>query len=173
MLPLIPATFDGKRSIPSESVTELMLSMLELKPGEKLLEVGTGSGSQTEKFAATGAEIHSVELEPWVDSTKITGEYVFLYSRDGRLGLPEEAPFDAIVITCGIEEIEAAWQEQLAEGGRLIAPVGEPNCQRLTLFRKKQGEMIPYRVVAYVRFQMLRKPPAPGKIPYEAKAYAS
>ena len=65
----------------------------------------------------------------------------------------------AIVATCGIEQIPREWAEQLAEGGRLVAPVGEPKCQKLTLFRKLGGELIPERIGAYSRFQMLRQKP--------------
>lgn len=136
-----------------------MLDMLQLTPQDKVLEIGTGSGFQTQELAKSGAEIHSIELEPWIDSTKITGEYVFLHSGDGRLGIPEEAPFTAILATCGVEDIPQAWIDQLIEGGRLVVPVGEIGCQRLTLFRKVGPEIVPLKVVAYVRFQMLRQKP--------------
>ncbi|MBV9181384.1 MAG: hypothetical protein JO356_08725 [Acidobacteria bacterium] len=154
-------TFDGKRAIPSPAVTRIMLELLDLNPRDKLLEVGTGSGYQTEQFAASGAEIHSIELEPWVDSTKIIGECVFLHSGDGAVGLPPEAPFSAIVATCGVDEIPNAWRDQLSEGGRLVCPIGDAQSQRLTLFVKAKEELIPSRIGAYVRFQMLREPPKP------------
>lgn len=155
-LQAISPTFDGKRTIPSPEVTRLMIALLDLKSGDKLLEIGTGSGSQTELFALTGAEVHSIELEPFIDTTVVTGDYVFLHSGNGRLGLPDEAPFTAIAATCGLKEIPKAWQEQLADGGRLIAPVGDSLVQKLTLFRKVKGELIPERIGAYVKFQMLR-----------------
>jgi protein-L-isoaspartate(D-aspartate) O-methyltransferase len=156
MLTLTP-TFDGKRTIPSAEVTRLMVEMLNLGPQDKVLEVGTGSGSQTQAFAQTGAEVHSIELEPYIDSTKVTGTYIFLHAGDGRIGLPQEAPFSVIVATCGIAEIPKPWQEQLADGGRLLAPVGDVLCQKLTLFRKQGSELIPERIGAYVKFQMLRR----------------
>lgn len=168
MLALVP-TFDGKRTIPSVAVTTLMMSLLNLTPADKMLEIGTGSGTQTAMWASSGATIHSVELEPWIDSTKVTGDYIFLHAGDGSDGLPGEGPFTAIAACCGIEQIPRAWNEQLSEGGRLVAPIGDSGCQKLTLFRKRKGELVPERIGAYVRFQMLRNPPKPGKIPYQVK----
>jgi protein-L-isoaspartate(D-aspartate) O-methyltransferase len=173
MLTLSP-TFDGKRTVPNQRVTKIMGEMLALTPDDKLLEIGTGSGFQTAEWAKSGAEIHSIELEPWVDSTVIVGECVYLHSGDGHLGLPQEAPFTAIVATCGIEQIPREWIEQLAEGGRLVVPIGSPREQALALFTKRNGDLDPKRTVrGAVRFQMLREKPKPGKIPYQAKSYAS
>lgn len=168
MLALIP-TFDGKRTIPSPEVTALMLDLLQLTAADKLLEVGTGSGSQTRAFAKTGAIVHSVELVPFVDPTITVGECVYLHQGDGLDGLPERAPFTAIVATCGVEKLPDAWREQLADGGRLVVPIGDSGCQKLTLFRKRGADLVPERVAAYTRFQMLGKKPKPGKIPYQAK----
>lgn len=155
MLALAP-TFDGKRTIPSEQITDLMANLLDLRPTDKLMEIGTGSAYQTRKWSEFGCEVHSIELEPFVDSTVVTGPYVYLHSGDGRIGLPGEAPFTAIVATCGIPQIPPAWKEQLADGGRMLAPVGDIGVQHLTLFRKENGDLIPVCVGAYVRFQMLR-----------------
>jgi protein-L-isoaspartate(D-aspartate) O-methyltransferase len=152
-----PATFDGRRTIPSAEVTQLMLQLLDLTPQDTLLEIGTGSGSQTKLFAQTGAIVHSVELEPFVDPTIVIGECVYLHQRDGGEGLPEWAPFTAIVATCGVEQIPDAWIAQLAIGGRLLVPVGDVRSQKLTLFRKTSEGLIPVRIGAYVRFQMLRR----------------
>lgn len=167
MLALSP-TFDGKRTIPSLEVTELMLLLLDLRPEDIVLEIGTGSGYQIKRFAETGACIHSIELEPWIDTTKPVGDFVYLYSGDGFRGLPEHAPFTAIVATCGVEDIPPSWTAQLAEGGRLVAPIGMPECQKLTLFRKEGAELVPERVGGYVRFQMLRQPPKPRPVKYNA-----
>jgi protein-L-isoaspartate(D-aspartate) O-methyltransferase len=140
--------------------------MLALGPKDKVLEIGTGSGTMTSEFGATGAEVHSIELEPWVDSTKITGEYVFLHTGDGIHGLPKQAPFTAIVATAGISEIPRAWVEQLADGGRLVAPIGDSSSQRLTVFEKRASELIPRRVAAYCRFSMMRERPSPKPSKY-------
>jgi protein-L-isoaspartate(D-aspartate) O-methyltransferase len=163
----ISPTFDGKRTIPSEQVRAIVLDLLHLGPSDKVLEIGTGSGTMTSDFGKTGAEVHSIELEPWVDSTVITGDYVFLHSGDGVKGLPQFAPFTAIVATCGIEGIPKAWADQLAPNGRLIAPIGDSKSQRLVLFRKIEGDLLPMRVAAYCRFSMMREKPSPKPPKYQ------
>ncbi len=155
----INVTFDGKRSIPSEAVTRVMADLLQLQGEDILLEIGTGSGFQTGVWAGFGCAVFSIELEPWIDPTKTIGDYIFLYPGDGKLGLPEHAPYTAIVATCGVESIPKAWSEQLIQGGRLVVPIGDSKAQRLTLFRKQNGELVPERIGAYVRFQMLRAKP--------------
>jgi protein-L-isoaspartate(D-aspartate) O-methyltransferase len=140
--------------------------MLNLGPQDKVLEIGTGSGTQTNEFGATGAEVHSIELEPWVDSTVITGDCVFLHTGDGINGIPSQAPFTAIVATCGVKDIPKSWVDQLQDNGRLVVPIGEAASQRLTLFRKQNGDLIPERVCAYVRFSLMKEKPKAGKIPY-------
>lgn len=166
MLAIAP-TFDGKRTIPSPECRALIRQMLGLGPKDKVLEIGTGSGTMTSEFGATGAEVHSIELEPWVDSTKIIGDYVFLHTGDGVKGLPNVAPFTAIVATCGVEEIPKAWVEQLAPNGRLVVPIGDSKSQRLTLFRKQGLEIVPERICAYTRFSMMREKPSPKPPKYQ------
>lgn len=163
----VSATFDGKRTIPSARVTDIILELLDLNATDKVLEIGTGSGYQTQRLADTQCELHTIELEPWIDSTKITGDYVFLHSGDGRLGVPEAAPFTVVVATCGVEQIPDEWVKQLDNGGRLVVPIGDSKVQRLTLFRKDKLELVPVRIAAYTRFQMLRDKPKPGKPKYE------
>jgi protein-L-isoaspartate(D-aspartate) O-methyltransferase len=151
-------TFDGKRTIPNQAVTDLIIEMLALTPEDKLLEIGTGSGYQTQEFAKSGAEIHSIELEPFVTASGLTVGHtlVYLHSGDGKYGLEHEAPFTAIVATCGVPEVRKEWIDQLAEQGRMVLPLGDSSVQKLTLLRKIHGEIVPERVGAYVRFQMLR-----------------
>ncbi len=82
---------------------------------------------------------------------------MYLSYGDGAKGKPEDAPFDAIVATCGTREIPQAWVDQLKEGGRLVVPVGDNQVQRLTLYRKRGFRLEPLKVAAYVRFVMLEK----------------
>lgn len=144
--------------------------MLGLGPKDKVLEIGTGSGTMTNEFAATGAEVHSIELEPWIDTTQIIGDCVYLHTGDGAKGLPQHAPFTAIIVTCGVEQIPKAWAEQLVRNGRLVAPIGDSKSQRLTLFRNGESGLYPTRVVAYVRFQMMRERPSPKPPKYQPNA---
>lgn len=166
MLSIAP-TFDGRRTIPSPECRALIRQMLNLGPQDKVLEIGTGSGTQTSEFGATGAEIHSIELEPWVDSTQIVGDCVFLHTGDGINGIPNQAPFTAIIATCGVEQIPRAWEEELGDGGRLIVPIGDSASQRLTLFQKKDGELRPVRICAYTRFSMMKERPSPKSPKYQ------
>lgn len=160
----LPATFDGRRTVPSEAVTRVMVDLLDLRPEDVILEIGTGSGFQTGVFAGFGCRIHSIECEPWIDTAVPIGNCVFLYPGDGKLGLPEHAPYTAIVATCGVEQIPKTWEEQLAIGGRLVVPIGDAKSQRLTLFRKDRRGLVPKRIGAYVRFQMLREKPLPKSV---------
>lgn len=171
MLAIAP-TFDGKRTIPSPECRALIRQMLNLGPSDKVLEIGTGSGTMTSEFGATGAEVHSIELEPWVDSTQITGECVFLHTGDGKNGIPNQAPFSAVVVTCAVESIPRAWNEQLREGGRLVVPIGDAASQRLTLFVKRGDELIPERVCAYTRFSMMKERPSSRPPKYQPKERA-
>jgi protein-L-isoaspartate(D-aspartate) O-methyltransferase len=133
-----------------------MLELLRLESTDKLLEIGTGSGTQAAIFAAHCGELHTIELRP-IHCADYLGDATYFHSGDGLDGLPGEAPFNAIVCTCGIEDIPIAWKEQLAESGRLVAPVGRADLQRLTLYMKKNGIFAACRVSGYVRFQMMRE----------------
>lgn len=159
-----PESSCGFPPIPSLVVTKIMVDMLEPKPGEILLEIGTGTGSQTVIWQRYFKEVHSVELkqEYHIAENQPLGPHVYLSWGDGSKGLPDAAPFDAIVATCGVPEIPQAWIDQLADGGRLVAPVGTTLCQKLTLFRKLGGHLIPIRIGAYTRFIMLEKEKSNG-----------
>jgi len=163
----IAPTFDGRRTIPSPECRALIRQMLNLGPSDKVLEIGTGSGTQTSEFGSTGAEVHTIELEPWVDSTVITGDCIFLHTGDGKNGLPNQAPFTAIVATCGVEDIPRAWVEQLSASGRLVVPIGDVSNQRLVVFDKVGSELVPRRVAAYVRFSMMKEKPSPKPPRYQ------
>lgn len=134
-----------------------MLELLDLQPMDILMEIGTGTGSQTAVWEKFCLEVHSVELNPQYRVQEPLGAHVYLSYGDGAKGLPDVGPFDAIVATCGVPEIPKAWGEQLKEGGRLVAPIGLPECQKITLFRKTDGYLKPERVAAYTRFVMMEK----------------
>lgn len=136
-----------------------MYSMLELGPEDKLLEIGTGSATQTQAWAQSGCEIHTIELDPVTEPWRMEdsgANQVYAHIGDGKVGLPHEAPFTAIVATCGIESVPETWIDQLAEGGRILAPIGKSDVQRLTLMCKIKGSMQLQRIAAYVRFLMMR-----------------
>jgi protein-L-isoaspartate(D-aspartate) O-methyltransferase len=116
--------------------------LLELKKGEKVLEIGTGSGYQCAVLCESGAKVYSIERQKLLyDKTRQLlpqmGYQPNLYYGDGYKGLPAFAPFDKIIVTCGATFIPEALVQQLKPGGRMIIPVGEGDVQTMTLIMKK------------------------------------
>lgn len=149
-------TFESEgrvRAVPEHRVTELMLEMLELKPTDKLMEIGTGSGTQTKMWEQYAGEVHTIELHP-IETCDYLGKSTYIHAGNGLKGLPEIAPFDAIVATCGVKDIPSAWGDQLKEGGRIVVPIGYPDLQRVTLFKKLRGVLEAVRVGCYARFSL-------------------
>jgi protein-L-isoaspartate(D-aspartate) O-methyltransferase len=122
--------------------------LLELKKGEKVLEIGTGSGYQCAVLCECGAKVYSVERQKLLyDKTKQMlpqmGYQPNLFYGDGYKGLPAFAPFDKIIVTCGATFIPEALIQQLKPGGRMVIPVGEGDVQTMTLIIKKpDGETV-------------------------------
>ena len=123
-----------------------------------MLEVGTGCGYQAAVLGKLVQDVYSVEVvEPLARRAATTLEelgYANVHVRhgDGHLGWPEEAPFDAIIVTCAPEKIPDPLIEQLGEGGRMIIPVGENyGVQSLILLEKRKGRII-QRESLQVRF---------------------
>ena len=115
--------------------------LLQIRPGAKLLEIGTGSGYQTAVLIAMGAKIYTIERQ--LELYKITSRLLpsigyrpkkFVFG-DGYKGLPEEAPFDGIIVTAGAPYVPKPLLAQLAIGGRLVIPVGEEN-QVMTVYER-------------------------------------
>ncbi|HLK54683.1 MAG TPA: hypothetical protein VKU42_14575, partial [Candidatus Angelobacter sp.] len=104
-------------------------------------------------------EVHTIECKPVVDPERTGPAQVYAHIGDGKDGIPQEAPFDAVVVTCGVnggvEKIPAAWVKQLRDGGRMVVPLGNVIGQSLVLLVKKEGQLEPVRTAAYVRFSML------------------
>jgi len=123
----------------------LMTAALELTGTEKVLEVGTGSGYQTAILSAMAGQVYTIERLPTL-SLRARGildglgvENVHYSVGDGSLGWPESAPFDRILVAAGSPSLPPALFGQLAEGGLLLAPIGEEAGQRLTAVRKVGG----------------------------------
>ena len=114
----------------------MQTQLLEVKPGDKVLEIGTGSGYQACVLAAIGAKVFSVErIAKLSEQAKIVikhlGYQVKLYVADGTLGLPKQAPFDKILVTAAAPEVPSALLAQLTIGGCLVIPVGEMHSQQM------------------------------------------
>lgn len=111
--------------------------LLKLKPGMKVLEIGTGSGYQACILSLMGVDVYSIERQEnlYHKTRKLLEKLGFsdirTYFRDGFLGIPEEMPFDAILVTAGAREIPQALLNQLKIGGRMVIPVGEMSTQKM------------------------------------------
>lgn len=139
------------------SLIAFMLAALELTGDERVLEVGTGHGYQTALLAHLAREVHSIERFEQLATVArrnlaAVGLDVNVVVGDGTRGLPEHAPFDAIVVAAAAEELPAALGEQLAEGGRMIAPVGPPGEQAIHRYERRSGELVTVDRLLAVRF---------------------
>ena len=135
-----PLPIGEGQTISQPYIVALMSSLARITPGQRVLEIGTGSGYQAAVLAELEAEVFSIELLPGIAAraeTTLRGlgyDAINLRVGDGYLGWPEAAPFDRIVVTAAPPEIPPALLEQLAPGGRLVAPVGpDPWSQRLVV----------------------------------------
>jgi protein-L-isoaspartate(D-aspartate) O-methyltransferase len=116
-----------------------------LKPEDKALEIGTGSGYQTALLARLCRTVYTIERIPELADAareRLRGmgcDNVNFRTADGTLGWPEEAPFDAVVVSAAAPRMPQPLLDQLAEGGRAVAPVGDAHQQELVLFERKAG----------------------------------
>ena len=152
------------QTISQPFVVALMTQALELTPESKVLEIGTGSGYQTAILAELAGEVYTVEVRPKLQerAKRILDDlgYANIHYRvgDGWEGWPEEEPFDAIIVTAAAPEWPQALIRQLAEGGRMVIPVGEHDWkQTLWLLTKLDGSLIK-ESLGPVRFVPLIKP---------------
>jgi len=142
-----PLPIDEGQTISQPYIVALMTQHLKLKGGEKILEVGTGSGYQAAVLAHLTDKVYSIEirenLAKKAAETLSTLDYnqVQVKWSDGYFGWEEHAPFDAIIVTCAANHVPPPLLKQLKEGGRLIIPVGSTlYFQTLTLITKKKGK---------------------------------
>ncbi|HNQ17931.1 MAG TPA: protein-L-isoaspartate(D-aspartate) O-methyltransferase [Smithellaceae bacterium] len=132
-----PLPIDAHQTISQPYIVALMTQALELKPTDRVLEIGTGSGYQTAILAFLAFRVFSVEriAKLATKARKILDQLNFynvaIRVGDGSYGWKEEGPFDAIITTAAVPEIPQRLVEQLAAGGRLVVPVGDRNIQTL------------------------------------------
>jgi protein-L-isoaspartate(D-aspartate) O-methyltransferase len=131
----LPIRFD--QTISQPYTVAFMLQEARIAPADKVLEVGTGSGYAAAVLSLLAREVHTIErIEPLHRAAKerldqLGYHNVRCYLDDGTLGRPGEAPFDVIIVAAGAEAIPRAYEEQLADNGRLIIPVGPPSRQEM------------------------------------------
>jgi protein-L-isoaspartate(D-aspartate) O-methyltransferase len=133
-----PLPIGHEQTISQPAIVAAMIEAVELRPGERVLDVGTGSGYAAAVCAAIAGHVHSIERHAGLVDTareillKLGILNVTVHHGDGTVGLAEYAPYDAIIAAAGGPHVPQAWCEQLAVGGRIVMPVGRhPHCQRL------------------------------------------
>jgi protein-L-isoaspartate(D-aspartate) O-methyltransferase len=134
------------QTISQPFIVAYMTQSLDLGPGDKVLEIGTGSGYQSAVLAELGVDLYTVEIIPELaqHARKVLADegyagQVRVREGNGYEGWAEYAPYDAIIGTCAPVEVPRALTDQLAEGGRIMLPVGRFGFQRLVLLRKVNG----------------------------------
>ncbi|MGC9450353.1 MAG: protein-L-isoaspartate(D-aspartate) O-methyltransferase [Oceanipulchritudo sp.] len=152
-----PLPIGNGQTISQPYIVAVMSEALELQPGMKVLEVGTGSGYQAAVLAEMGLEVYSVEyIAELADAARALLErigYGGIHFRtgDGREGWPEAAPFDGILVTAAPGSLPGALGGQLRPGGRLVIPVGRWE-QNLHVYRKRADGSLEGEILFAVRF---------------------
>jgi protein-L-isoaspartate(D-aspartate) O-methyltransferase len=142
-----PLSIGHGQTISQPYIVALMTEQLRLKPSDRVLEVGTGSGYQTAVLAELVTGVYTIEIiEPLAKNAEATlarlgYKNVHVRAGDGYKGWPEQAPFDAIIVTCAPDRVPQPLTEQLKADGRMIIPVGEQFAQELYLLEKKKGQL--------------------------------
>ena len=142
-----PLPIGHGQTISQPYIVALMTELLDIEQGEKILEIGTGSGYQAAILSEITPYVYSIEIvAPLAKEAKQTlqgngYQNIYLKTGDGYKGWKEYAPFDGIIVTCSPSDIPKPLKDQLAEGGRMVIPVGGPYIQKLVLLEKKEGKI--------------------------------
>ena len=142
-----PLPIGEGQTISQPFMVAAMTEALELAGEERVLEIGTGSGYQAALLSMLAREVFSIERHAALAAsaaerlTQMGYANVRVRTGDGTLGLPEDAPFDAIIVTAAAPDVPKPLVEQLAEGGRLVIPVGSANQQDLLRLRRREGKI--------------------------------
>lgn len=151
-----PLAIGFGQTISQPYIVALMTESIDPRPTDRVLEIGTGSGYQAAVLSLLVKDVYTIEIvrplgEAAADLLESLGhDNVHVRIGDGYKGWPEAAPFDAIVVTAAPPEIPQALVDQLAEGGRMVIPVGT-SYQELLMVEKKKGK-VSKRVITVVRF---------------------
>jgi protein-L-isoaspartate(D-aspartate) O-methyltransferase len=152
-----PLPIGEGQTISQPFMVAAMTAALELAGRESALEIGTGSGYQAAVLSLLARELHTVERSPSLAEraaerlARLGYGNVHVHAADGTLGWAEAAPYDAIIVTAAAPQVPMPLVEQLADGGRLVIPVGDEYQQELLLVRKT-GEQTTSQVLHYCRF---------------------
>jgi len=134
------------QTISQPYIVAVMTELLKLKPGEKALEIGTGSGYQAAILAELTDKVYSIEIIPQLAERaratldRMGYHYVVTKHADGYWGWKEHAPFDAIIVTAAPDHVPQPLLEQLADGGRMVIPVGPPGGYQSLWLITREGD---------------------------------
>jgi protein-L-isoaspartate(D-aspartate) O-methyltransferase len=158
-----PVSIGEGQTISQPFIVALMTQSLGVNPEDKILEIGTGSGYQAAVLAELAREVHTIErIESLAKRSeallKDLGYHnISIRVDDGTLGWKEKEPFNKIIITAASPRIPLPLTEQLAEGGKLILPLGEAFSQVLTLVEKKAGRLYQQQICGCVFVPLVGK----------------
>jgi protein-L-isoaspartate(D-aspartate) O-methyltransferase len=153
-----PLPIGEGQTISQPYVVALMTDLLALKPADRVLEIGTGSGYQAAVLAPLAAEVVTIEIKTRLHETasgllkKLGYANVACRAGDGYFGWQEQAPFDAIMITAAVDHIPPPLLKQLREGGRMVLPLGSPFAYQNLVLVTKRGEDVAVRQITGVLF---------------------
>jgi len=153
-----PLPIGEGQTISQPYIVALMTEMLQLKPSDRVLEIGTGSGYQAAVLSGLAAEIYTIEIKPklyensYNTLNKIGYKNISCRNGDGYFGWPQAAPFDAIMITAAVDHIPPPLLKQLRDGGRLALPLGSPFGYQHLVLVTKRGEDVSVKQITGVLF---------------------
>ena len=153
-----PLPIDAGQTISQPYIVALMTELLELEPGQRILEIGTGSGYQAAVLATLVEEVYSIEIKAVLHRQATERLERLGYGNvrtrhgDGYFGWEEEAPFDGIMITASVDHVPPPLLEQLADGGKIVLPLGHPFSFQNLVVVTKEGEAVRLRQVTGVLF---------------------
>jgi protein-L-isoaspartate(D-aspartate) O-methyltransferase len=159
-----PVAIGHGATISQPYIVALMTQVLRCNRTHRVLEIGTGSGYQAAILSQVAAYVYTVEVVPELAESarqrlrQLRYSNVSVRTGDGHAGWPEEAPFDRIIVTAAPEELPESLVDQLANGGRLLAPVGSRLEQTLLLVEKMTDGTVQRRAVSSVLFIPMVRP---------------
>jgi protein-L-isoaspartate(D-aspartate) O-methyltransferase len=153
-----PLPIGHGQTISQPYIVALMTQVLEPKPTDVVLEIGTGSGYQAAVLSKLVRHVYTIEIvaalarRAEADLSRLGFTNVTVRAGDGYRGWPEAAPFDAIIVTCAPDEVPPVLVDQLKEGGRMVIPVGNPFLGQDLYLLRKEGGRVERRSILPVRF---------------------